>query len=96
MTLGMEEIVIKVYNSDDEVYGKKVEITPNVIDNMGNQILGGESLRTLLDVLNKAYDTEFYWENGDIRSTHNEKIWEKVKNINTDEELEEIKRLLRI
>lgn len=91
-----EHVKILVYTSEGEKYGSESVITSEIVDGMGHKEIGNQSLRMLLETLDEAYDREFYWEKGDIETRQPEKVWEKVKNINTDDELMEIKHLLGI
>lgn len=95
MTKGVQEIVVKLYDENDVCYAKKSVFTKDIADGVGWGWIESHLKKEIIEVLNDAYDHEF---NGtEPPADYSEfKIWKTVKNINTDDELEEIADALDI
>lgn len=99
MRFGDHTVGITVRTSDGEKFFNEVVVTDEMLDGGRNiDIFASEIDRTVVNTLNKAYD-EYEFTRGDYnarRDLQKQLIWEKVKNINTDEELEVIKEVLEL
>lgn len=96
---GINTVRIKVTTSDGKTYVGQSEFTDELLDS-AEDIVADEADAIFRETLNKAFDgNRFYRSKEDLQSYsefERELIWEKVKNINTDEELEEIRQILRV
>lgn len=98
MKFGVYQVTVKAVSPGGEKYVMETHASEEMIDGSGMDVFAGEVDRVVVKALTEAYDDyEFSNRNySATRSLQREIIWEKVKNINTDEELEEIRELLQI
>lgn len=66
-------------------------VTPEILYDAGSEIFYVEAEKGLRDLFRGAYGD---FETNRMYEVERKQVWEKVKNINTDDELEEIKEIL--
>lgn len=97
---GSHRVGISITKPDGTKYHTQVQFTEEFMLSMehGHQYLADYCSEKLANAFNEAYDRHDF-STGKITSSESipkDKIWEKVKNVNTDDELEEIRKLLRV
>lgn len=98
MIFGKHKVSVMVRTPDGTKFGYCTEWSEEVVRELGMNFLADGVHDAVLKTLNEAYEGHKFGRVGYISQQEimKRKIWKQVKNINTDEELEEIARLLRI
>lgn len=74
-------------------YGSEVYMTEEVLSGENDELIYSMCSQRLVEVLSEAYGRDFIATDSPV---NHEKVWSMVKNINTDDELEKIRRELKI
>lgn len=95
---GQHKIVVYIRTPNGHKFGAKSVMTEEFVESVGMNVVAEEGNRVLSQALNEAYSpaAEFHPDGPYVTEIERRHLWSIVKNINTDDELEEIRRLLKI